>query len=186
MQDILSRTVQLFRPYFSWRVKVADMEDAVNIGGDDKELRKQQQLQHPTPPSTFRAENHSEDPSPGSSISSLTCAKHCPFYGSLSGGGSCASGREYVFTVLHSSSCGEEEDDHHPPAPSHASLLPCPPLQLCLDHSLFAVLVRGLVSPEAVVQMVEILQGKSPSLGSLKLLCTFCAMSECSCLLWAR
>ena len=194
MCTILSRTVQLFRPYFSWRVNIAHnnvsrQENADSINTESKELQEQKQLQHPTP-SNIRAENHSEDLSCGASISSSpNCTKPCPFYGSLSG--DFTSGSEYISIILcnsyRSSSRCKEADDRDS-SPSHTPLPASPQLQLCLDHSIFVVLVRGLVSPEDIVVLMEQLQKQSPSsLASLDLLLnTFSAMSECSCLLWAR
>ena len=198
MQEILLKTVQLFRPYFSWRVN-SEVDDAsqaqnpANIEEDNIELQEEEQHMHHQGPCTKLGTCSEEQ----SNVADFSCTKSCPFFKiSQCRGGTSSS--DYVSTMLRSSSTvvcsgsrGRHEsipDCENPPSLLHASPPPCSGPKLCLDHSLFTVLVRGIVSPTDAAAMMERLQGQSPPFLDVleSLLSQFSAMAACSCLLWAR
>ena len=107
----------------------------------------------------------------------LTCTKLCPLHGvSLSRDEGTTSSEVYTSKLM------DAMIDEKPQMKDDA-LLPSP----CFHHSLFVVLVRGIVSPEEVGELVCSMKDSLQGLLRLNsMLDQFTAMAECSCLLWAK
>lgn len=163
--DILSNTVSLFRPYFSWR-DITSGPDASkmkqllitkdNMLTSDKKDKSSLPIAH-----TNTAKMKSDHLDLEQSVNAW-CLKDCPFFThsqwSTESNSSCCIYRDVVGRLAN------------------------PDLTLCLLHSPFVILASRQA---AVDEFMELLKSIAQS-RSIELLCSFYAMAECSCYLWAR
>ena len=158
MDQILSNTVSLFRPYFTWRqlaLKSDTRQTKVDITSVDKEE-----------PISLLCEHESGLPvSSGvldgdSGVELLVCHKDCPFY--------------------------SHSKNSLPESHSYSTVLseagPQQVTSLCLLHSPFVMLASRQVTVE---QFVELLNSTTKA-NACHLLCSVCELSQISCHLWAR
>ena len=158
---ILSNTVSLFRPYFSWRRSVvtkpngSKMDQQVRITDEaDKctdclcdKTSEANPLMH-----EGVVERHSDDPK----MELLVCHEDCPFFKTF-----LSSGCSYLAVMVESAAAK---------------------LSLCLLHSPFVVLASRQSTVEEFVQLLNnVTRSKA-----VDLLCNFCTLAEYSCHLWAR
>ena len=170
-KEILIRTVQLFRPYFSWREKVADGTGdngcvpcgrgygCARLAADNCDCR----IHGNTSPCT------------AGKFEGVVCTKDCVFHSVPVQDSSL-----YSQTLLHAlnGSCVP----HTLP-----SLVPHLGLPLCFSHSPFVLLVRRVLLPEELVRVVRELCALSQChVVACQLLASVYAMAACSCLVWAR
>lgn len=165
--DILSNTVSLFRPYFSWR-GIISRPDAIKkmnqllISEDElTNDTSEQKIKHvSTLRDTTAKINSDHCDLERKQSANVWCHKDCPLF-------------------THSRSSAE----------SNCCLyrtvlggLATPKLSLCLLHSPFVVLASRQATVE---EFMELLKSMVKS-RSIELLCSFYTMAECSCYLWAR
>lgn len=157
--DILSNTVSLFRPYFSWR-DITNQPDAIKMKQlliTDNEL-----LTSDEPNLPASCENTANMKSDQQSVNT-ECHKNCPFFI-----------QSQKITESNSYSCLYQTVVGGVTTPNL--------LALCLLHSPFVILASRQVT---VGQFVELLKNIAKS-RSIELLSSFYTMAECSCYLWAR
>lgn len=160
--DILSNTVSLFRPYFSWR-SIISRPDAIKkmnqlliseeeLTCDANGQNVKQNLSTPHENATKINSDHCD--------TEQWCHKDCLFF-------------------THSQSSTESNYCLY-----RAVLgdLATPKLSLCLLHSPFVVLASRQATVEEFMQLLKSV-AKSRS---IELLCSLYSTAECSCYLWAR
>jgi len=185
--NILSRTIQLFRPYLSWK-RSSEPSDQSGVSSGDKLS---------VPMSTLHCSDEDNCPFSGCCISSdcttsrepelcpeapSMCSQHSILHEvPLPTDRTTRASEDYALAVLSAA----EHTATMPPLGVSSSAQSSPSPCLCLDHSLFVVLVRGLLLPAHAGRLgEEAVSGQNPILNHLA--CQFAVMAECSCLLWAR
>lgn len=185
LKVILVRTVQLFRPYFSWQEKISDVtggeceEHVCTVPGEGCECRMQDKTRH-TATNADTGLISVEAGATSIEVASLSCTGECLFNGvpvfqdpSL-----------YSRTLLQS--CNFPRDQDVPPLSGEGELVPDLSLPLCFSHSPFVMLVRRVLPPEELVRVMEELHGLSQGSTAHHLLASVYRMAACSCLVWAR
>lgn len=160
--DILSNTVLLFRPYFSWR-DITNQPDAIKMKQlliTDNELLTSDEKVEPNLPAP--CENTANMKSDQQSVNT-ECHKNCPFF-------------------VQSQSITESNSYGSLYQTVVGGVITPNLLALCLLHSPFVILASRQVT---VGQFMELLKSVAKS-RSIELLSSFYTMAECSCYLWAR
>ena len=161
--DILSNTVSLFRPYFSWR-GIISRSDAIKMNQllitEDESLTNDEKVKpNLSTPHENTAKRKSDHLDSEQSVNAW-CHKGCPFFTHSQ---STTESNCYIYRTV-------------------VGGLAAPDLILCLLHSPFVVLASRQATVE---EFVELLKSIAKS-RSIELLCNFYTMAECSCYLWAR
>ena len=154
--DILSNTVSLFRPYFSWR----DVKMNQLLIAEDKLLNSDELNLSTTNENTARMKSDHLD---SEKSEKSWCHKDCPFF-------------------THSHSSRTESSSYCCLYRTAVGSLATLNLTLCLLHSPFVILASRQVTVE---EFMELLKSITKS-RSIEMLCNFYTMAECSCYLWAR
>ena len=170
---ILARTVQLFRPYFSWRTKTDDDKECVkDLNIEDITVGESEAVDSVRGCGDGDITEANDD-----DYISASCIQHCVFYRVPL----CHTPVSSYYTTLLSGL------SHVPRGSSNElSLVPDLNLQLCFSHSPFVMLVRRLLPHDEFIKMMESLHKQSLSDLAHQLLESVFAMAECSCLVWAR
>ena len=154
--DILSNTMSLFRPYFSWR----DVKMNQLLITEDKLLNSDEPNLSTTNENTAKMKSDHLD---SEKSEQAWCHKNCPFF-------------------THSHSSRTESSSYCCLYRTAVGSLATPSLTLCLLHSPFVILASRQVT---VQEFVELLKSITKC-RSIEMLCNFYTMAECSCYLWAR
>ncbi len=169
LQDILSNTVSLFRPYFSWRDITSGPDAAIKMNQllvtNRELLTSDTKINKPnlstTDEDTTRMKSDHLDSTERSETAQ--CHKDCPFF-------------------THAYSNTENSSYCHLYQTVVGGGLATSNLTPCLLHSPFVILASRQVTIE---EFMELLKNITRS-RSIELLCSFYTMAECSCYLWAR
>ena len=163
LEDILSNTVSLFRPYFSWR-GIISRPDAIRMNqllvSDDESLTSDEKVKpNLSTPHENTAKRKPDHLHSEQSVNAW-CHKGCPFF-------------THSQSTMENNCCFYREV---------VGGLAAPNVTLCLLHSPFV----ALASRQATVEeFMELLKSIAKS-RSIELVCNFYTMAECSCYLWAR
>ena len=161
--DILSNTVLLFRPYFSWRGIVTG-PDATRTNQlpitKDESLTNDMSKCKIKPNLAISIENKMDSDRLDLDQSVQICHKNCPFF------------------TFCQSSAGNSHCLYQAVKGDHGT----PDFTPCWLHSPFVILASRQV---AVEEFIELLKDVTKH-KSVELLCSFYTFAECSCYLWAR
>lgn len=156
-EHILSNTVSLFRPYFSWR-SIVDKHKCTEMEGV---LYKEELVRQLSEQEISFVDETERDRLEAGLLSD--CHKDCPLFpGTLSSQLSSPKGCFYSTAIAG---------------------LSTPSLSLCVLHSPFVVLASRQVTAEDFIKLLNKTMSRSVA---NTLLCHFCDLAECSCYLWAR
>ena len=158
LRTILLRTIQLFRPYLSWRTQSSKQSESTE------------------PECLCDDKNHKDLEGDNiacyTDMDSANCTEHCIFFGT-------SDLSRYFRTIMFASESLQEITSDLP-------IIPNLRFHLCFDHSPFSLLIRHLISPENFTKVAEDLCKCSLSEVARQLVNSIHAMAECSCLVWAR
>ena len=188
--DILSRTVELFRPYFSWKRPSETGGDHLEVSSSDDELSVRHHCSdHCSSCSDecpFCEGITSGEPTLCPDTLS-TCSKRCILQQeplTLTKDDSGKSSENYVSALASAAECTADEPLVGASGYGRSSS-PLP--SVCIDHSLFVAMVRGAVLPAHAGRIVEWTESCHQQQSRLDHFARqFAVMAECSCLLWAR
>lgn len=157
LRVILERTVQLFRPYLSWRRHV----------GKEKHVTSEYRLGDNSKMSSDSEATVSSGTSERECCT-VACTTDCVFYDELN------EDKLKEDVSFSSVITGATVDGSSESVPS-----------LCYDHSPFVMLVKQLLSPEELIKTVIQCTQSLPGVAD-HLVNSVYVMAECSCLVWAR
>lgn len=172
LRVVLASTVQLFRPYFTWRRNAErdSFQQTDELSGEGTEKGTS---------STENCHQEESEREVKNSYQDTCCSQHCVFRDVAVSQDSTL----YQFILPHRNLSPRVPQD---------GLTPHLSLHLCLHHSPFVMLVRQALSSERCTQLImqdlcscaaSDCNGRSLS---QQLLDSVCAMAQCSCLVWAR
>ena len=186
LEVILTQTLQLFRPYFSWREKVAGNvtdsdcnEDGCAVpseGSMGSECKFQNGASH----HVACAPTRELEADISTALDSASgCSRDCIFFNALV----FQNPTLYSRTLLN---CCPPDQHIQLSSGNGNKLVPHLTLPLCIAHSPFVMLIRRALSPKELVCTIKELHGMSQRTFAHQLLSSVYAMAACSCLVWAR